>query len=512
MHKDTLLHIIRQKLEALEMRWDPTDWARMEALLDDQFEADIRTLFKNWQPDLKPDWAEMAAKLDEAFDAAIARKLNTYPEWSETPQWGLMRSLLEGETWEAAIQQGLLSPSLIPETDESSWIPLEGALDGDPFLTSLRQKADSFSEVETPDWDAMLAHMESDFDSQIKDKLALHQPMEPRVADWADLSIELDGGAFDQALRTKLGALELASSPKDWAAMAETLEAPFDEVVRGKMVAYTLPMQRQDWRLMAAALRQNDLRAAFGWRRYAVAAAAMLLFISSGLLVRENDKGSPFARETWSRLVEIVTPDWRKEQTGALAKAEAQVELFPDSPLSEAAGPQSDLSTGPTEKVNAELLSPVKSQVLQDNTMVLAEAATLDPHTLTGVEVATNESIEESEDNKSERNRFRLKGLSMPAFVMGSPQLLARTSDLFQLPNVKLKKPDFRVGFYAANAATRAEFGSDVIGQGYVAGLRLELRINNQWSFVTGLQHGKKRFSHEYYVDNGVLPQAHALD
>ncbi|RMG68734.1 MAG: PorT family protein, partial [Bacteroidetes bacterium] len=97
------------------------------------------------------------------------------------------------------------------------------------------------------------------------------------------------------------------------------------------------------------------------------------------------------------------------------------------------------------------------------------------------------------------KNRFASNALAFP-------QAPAHGLDLLD-PMASRPAPELRLSLYGGTAGTQAELNAPERQGGYTSGLRLEMKINEGWSVVSGLLYSRKRFAHRYPVVRNNLPE-----
>ena len=476
--------IIREKLQHLSLSPAPGDWEALRAQLEAAFDAALRAqLAQATLPLVPEDWQAFAESLDAAFDEALRQRLSAHEAELNPVDWPLMAALLSPFSVDSIVAQGLTPHVEAPEPGD--WEALAAQLDAHPLDTQVRAGLTQLERAAAnpPDWDDMAQYMDDSFDASLRDRLEGYT-LPYDAAAWPAMAAQLDQHPVDTLVREGLEGYALSPLMQDWLDMIHRLEAPFDALVREKLGHHFVAYRAADWRRMAARLAgPRESIPPRPVRRYLVAAAVVLLLLFTGGGIRQ-----------W---VKQATPGTSPARMTALPSVVAPA---PEDAIAPAVSASSAPSVAPLPSRLA-AVRPLAPGGLAPATPALAVAAPL-PIALgdTAVPAATTPP--------TRRAGPALKSLSQPgnARSLAFPLAQARGLDLLD-PMAANPSPELRLSLYGGTAGTQAELNAPDRGPGYTTGLRLEMKLNDGWSVVTGLLYSRKRFSHRYPVLRNGLPE-----
>jgi len=497
MHKDAFDHIIRQKLAALALPFQPHDWNMMQSMLDEAFDDNIRSLLKSYSlPFSAEDWQKFEAKLDQVFDEHVRTILLQLKDEGEPGFWPVVQALLDGQPVEAQLLRRLLT--LQVAFDPADWQEMASRLDGDSFITHLRSRLEDVAmQPERIDWPFMVKRLNIDFDDQVRAKLesASDDLFEEPASDWMAFEQMLPFGAFDQQVRDKLDSHSLEPAIGDWYDMASRLDAPVDAHIRETLTSLEFQPEKGDWKKMAALLGEPTRKpVAFPWRRFSVAAAIVMLLLIGGGWLSQGPSEKLVGR--WLNKF--------KTNTQTLAEA-GQNERIVAPPASQAidatpvAGNREEIEGEEAAERwvgKLEVLAVSSSSVLADNLSEQVAVAIAQPQDLVAAEA------QPTPPESSKRKLFDVKPLLFSrteTFALGAPHLSKSLSMSALLPPDR-KPAEIRLGFTGSITNTKAELNGSNAGAGFLTGLRAEMKINSRWHLISGLTYGEKRFSHTSFV------------
>lgn len=302
--------------------------------------------------------------------------------------------------------------------------------------------------------------------------------------DWEEMERSLDGFAgeeknpFDEQVAAKLAHHSTYLRPADWDEMVEYLEAPFDAVVRQKLEFHSVGRPgAYAWMLMRSRLRAAE--GAFRYGPWLTAAAAVSLVLVSVWLMKPGKSGQRVGYETLT-----VAPSFQPPVSGGDDGAPVQDLAAVSQPRLPKVrkmppfGTQSAIAQPIDGSIDArEVQQPEPTPVL------LADATQ---------NVAATQETQRSQGPVIHRLPSLFSAIGNPMMM---PHPVIRVLNRFTH-----RRRDISLEAYAANSSTRAELSGPNAGPGFLMGLRGVFPVKGNWSVVTGMQYGKKKFSHEYYV------------
>ncbi len=501
MRDESFDRTIRQKLAAHACAYHAADWSHLEAQLRVAFDRTIASKLATHRLSYSPEaWKAFEQALIHHFDQQVYQVLSTHELPYEPAAWAELAHRLEGDALLQAIASKLAFFELVFEP--ADWTTLSQQLDAHPLDTQLREQLDQYQATAPAEaWEAFEAFRESTFDQQLREKLLKADLADP-ATDWADMAAALDSHPLDTQLRAQLETHQVAYLSADWEDLSARLNAPFDALVRQKLGGHQLPYARGAWRQFAQAAPIN-VRPWRQWRNYAAAAAVVLLLLFN------------FGSWLWQegRLSRLTKPLTSRNQPPAVAPADT-TPISPADPTFAAVSPPAPASTAPDIQ-----LAPPKAAdpVTLAAVIPLAEGATPSEiwqedalHKPLPTFPATGKQPDEAvalADPHAESPEIRLlsglQPLGKNPFGL-SPCLHKRGTHKLEAFN-EARGPNLRLGLIGATSSTRAELNGANSEPGYTAGIRLEMLLDNSWTFVTGLQYGFNRFNHEYtiFASNG---------
>jgi hypothetical protein len=410
-----------------------------------------------------------------------------------------------------------------------------------PFDTYIRKKLEYFSTGFNPaDWARMSKLLDDSLEASVRARLEAHEaPFRP-AADWPMMADVLDA-TFDDVVRDKIGAFSPeAGMDEDWALMQADIAAPFDREIHHKLVDYAAGYHPMEWLRMQAALDADDDGGAWWyvrWQTYALAASfvliAMLAVGGANLLTQRLAKAagiSELKKVPAGEQENSALPQYRdksladeSDPAGQLLAGKISGPLAEDGPLLTAKDEEKENAlrkprqraqpVNPLAQVPANLIEPIDPNVsihqsISPPVLTLATAEPVIHHAAeTGIDadvIAGPDKMRPASDKKGQKNieltKIRSAGtpIALGFFQSdlndklgnGIPKMDAR---------VNLKNPEIRLGLYLATTHSVAEL-NDASKPGLGAGIRAEVRFDDQWSIVSGLLYTHKQFSHKYYI------------
>lgn len=419
------------------------------------------------------------------------------------------------------------------------------ALDGMVNLAASAELAAFTSDEMAQDWTALEAALPNSFDTILHGKL--HQASLSAAADWEVMATLLPN-EFDTLIQAKLDDASL-SAAGDWDAFASTLDAEFDSLIKERLLTASagtagrnwryfsglwaeqrmaemlrnasLPYNPADWKIMANMLAKEGMTV-LPWyqqkRVYAVAAAVAALFVFGGKILT-NLTTLP-TNNALSRALAFYTAPTRSQTHAPNSSstqpslASAQKSTHPFSTHVNHASPIAHPVEESLHERELNLAQYESSRPLPDmlrfNAVAEQTSASLN-HPKSDVLAAGREDILTSVEKRP--NAFSKANLHpLTAFneeVRLSSESTERPgAELIPIPDSHVKA-DVCVGVYAATIQSVTEFSGDESLQGNVSGLRMNVKLGNRWSFVTGLLSANKQFSHALVVYN---PKTHQFE
>ncbi|TAE48076.1 MAG: PorT family protein [Bacteroidetes bacterium] len=324
---------------------------------------------------------------------------------------------------------------------------------------------------------------EENLDDLIRSKLE-HIESSFSEEDWEEMERSLDGFAgeeknpFDEQVAAKLAHHSTYLRPADWEEMVEYLEAPFDAAIRQKLEFHSVGKPgAYAWMLMRSRLRASE--GAFRYGPWLTAAAAVSLVLVSVWLMKP---GTSIRRMDQNTLA--AAPSFQPPASGG-DKGTATPN---QTTLSQSMPPR--LRKMPPFGNQSAIAQPIDGSIdarevqQPEPTPVLLADATQN--------VTATQETQRSEGPVIHRLPFRFSDIGNP---MMTTHPVIRVLNRFTH-----RRRDISLEAYAANTSTRAELSGPDAGPGFMTGVRGVFPVKGNWSVVTGMQYGKKKFSHEYYV------------
>ncbi|MEZ4847063.1 MAG: outer membrane beta-barrel protein [Bacteroidia bacterium] len=161
--------LIREKLQNMEVSFNPEDWKDMEVLLNEVSEVESQPEKDDSKQEISEDIL-LSAPLLSDFDKEIAQKLNSISE--QVPNdWELFASELDNDLFDQAIKEKI--EQIPPENGPSDWNLLESKLDGNSIDSVFRKTLINYRvPFYAPDWLLLSEVLNQPFDRAIKEKLA----------------------------------------------------------------------------------------------------------------------------------------------------------------------------------------------------------------------------------------------------------------------------------------------------------------------------------------------------
>ena len=490
MHENYLDRIIREKLQSLEVPLNSADWDLLESALNHAFDNLIASKLTDHKLSYQPqDWEIFAQSLDSIFDETIREKLGIEQLDTSPADWSLMAAMLNGDTMDLEI------------------------------VDKLRQHELDFVEE---DWDLMLSKLgehpvdarNEAFDQAIREKISGHPEINFSETDWADMTVQLDGGPFDTSIREKLYHYSVPFNRPDWFHMEDVLSRPLYQEVRHKLFDHHISYRKKDWKAMAALLAAESMSDKDiipwykNWRNYLATASVILLLLLSGLwMFKQNPAirlNSPLAQQSTSSPSNISQDDPNNTLTDLSVSG---TESDPADPQLSSAG-QTDIEDNKGKTPLTTLPSLNSVSILNPQNVVPQQATILSPPVWRPEPLIAETSENEIALNKEKtllRNWF-VHPLSVNTFA--NPWFHDVDSRKRGIHKVSLfsekGRPNFRFGIYAGTSNTKVELNGPQQSQNasflstFVVGSRIDFRIDDSWRVVSGLNFSRRKFEHKY--------------
>lgn len=513
-------HLLKAKLSHLTLPMEASDWAEMSARLDTAFDEQVRAKLHALHLTLDDAaWVEMAARLDTVFDAEVRARLAHLRAEGASLDWPVMVALLAGQSFDAALLKRLLS--LEVPFDPTDWEKLARQLDDDALVSCIRESLSEWSwpQTESNDWPGLAEQLDVRFDQAVRGKLADLAPEADTLdADWAALERDLTGGTFDQSLRHSLESLALPLVEADWHDLADRLDAPFDEKVRNKLAGTAL-MTNADaiehgWQRLVAAMPEPAPVVPLyqsqpwhqRWSRPLTAAALLLLILSAGAVAWWRGPELPRSAAQLAQQMATAPSDPIERDTPSQASNRQNDRATTETSSLTKSAPRTQSTTRLTQ---AGAVSPLRVR-----TLALAKIPQVEKRTAAGrerVPAAKANAMPTPVPETEAAPPAPINGLRRQTWSLASPFMPDELS-LATLVPPDSRPPEVRLGLVGSSTRTKAELSGPAPAPGYLAGLRLEMIINDRWQVVSGLAYGKRQFDHIYYRIVDEQPYANALE
>ncbi|MEO0899649.1 MAG: porin family protein [Bacteroidota bacterium] len=410
---------------------------------------------------------------------------------------------------------------------EEDWDVMSKQLDAADFDQELRGKFSAFTlPLDSNTWEEMVDQLDQhDFDQMMQAKLtgmempvetdAWHefeeqyldpQPSKARAAISAQVR-NLHAPLMDKIIRQKFNGFELSPLRNDWLDMLELLEKGFDRNVKYTLYNHSVKGVRSDWRKMSLLLDQvGGPVIRFPYMR--VAAAAMIFFailIGGNYWMSSNGYRNP--------LMALVSPaDSLHQQTSNAANSPAFATNHSRHKTSE------QLSTEDNQQL-------IHSDTVQDQQfegqhlspkgpdMVLAamDASETMSIQLAGQEFSTSRpSFASHKEQKTVEENNLLEVLQAvekrKSNISISKMGVLAMNDYWEVdgeqkswvPITGKIKREIWIGGYVGTTSTKAELNGSSDKVGFAAGVKSQIKFNENWSLVTGLNYNTENFLHQY--------------
>lgn len=469
---------------------------------------------------------------DNRLDEQIKKQLARYEAAFDPKDWDRMEVDLAIEDGDSAIRNKLADYAV--PFNAGSWDEMAAQLDA-PFDTYVRKKLGRFSVPYNPaDWARLSRLLDDSLESSIRARLEEHEAPFSPASDWP-LMVEALASPFDDAIREKFDGFSTDEAiEQDWELIVADMAPPFDQAVYRKLATHEAQYHAMEWMRMEALLDAKDdddgVLWYFRWQNYAVAASFLLIAMLSvgGVNVLMDRIWNP------QDIAEVITlppdegaaePRFQQEKS-AIAQADQLTETTVEantqaasentslsSTADDAESTTNLVSTIPAVVPNDHLIQPIDPDismqpVIAPPTATLTSLESLIPHSAEDGQSSEHQSVAEESHQvaaKKAKGDIALKAISHT----GNPVMLGFfQSDLNgflggKVPNmatgVNIRHPEIRLGLYLATTHSVAEL-NDMSKPGFGAGLRAEVRFDEEWSIVSGLLFTHKQFSHKYYI------------
>ena len=405
------------------------------------------------------------------------------------------------------------------------------------FDQAIHNKLKGLGEGLTPqDWEKIALRLEEealqedtsyapvlggDFDTVIQQKIADYQDEGSPENDWRILSGKMFG-SFDSSVEGRLTSYEVPYDPASWEEMVEYMERPFYQTLRDKLYTFSVPFYNSDWKVMRRRLDREipvdpGQRQPIPWQLYAVAASLAFLIVFLPLLNRS-------------------VPEVSAEQLADQPQVESQIqsEKPPVSPI-----PEADLQAKGVEEKNPSeatqhayplqspnkhlaqkqensgtqrsAINPIRQKVepLSPSTWEKGESIVV-AHPRELLPIPQGSEIGEGEFSPNQidlvaKGENPISSERIEPLEIALNQQLINEGELLPVEAVKMEvrrnrfDPEFLVGIHGGSTSSMAEL-NDKGEPGFLAGLRVEVKFNDQVSFVSGIQYAEKSFSHLFTI------------
>ncbi|MEL6852113.1 MAG: outer membrane beta-barrel protein [Bacteroidota bacterium] len=518
--------IIRGKLFGYELPLPSHAWEEMEQFLNEAFEAEIRLkLAHHSVPFVAEDWQMLGDQLEEGFDQEIQTQLTELELGGAEKDWPLLAATLEGDAFDLSISEKLSGFEL--EGAVEGWEAIEAELDDHPLDTQLRDALAAASLAVPPmAWEGLEAQMNEAFEETLRDKLADHRlPFE--AADWTLMEASLDEHPLDTVVHQQLRSYELPKATAEWPHLEEQLNLPFYRIFRQKLAYFSVPFRSADWRVMARTLRVAEGEPAVlwyqNWRSYVTAASVGLLLLfslqfGSGLQENSSDlladqavptapqaienpaQPAPLVSATEEPIEEVLSSTARPTQINPISAASSPGQTGEDREresmgifLSYLAAPSS-LQPSWGQLLN-EVKAPTYTAVAQAPLKPLAQERFASKDELN----RAAQSWKKFPQRIGENRRLQLS-LGFRSYQLQNDLDELRQGTQIKADRLRGNKLKVRVGTYMAMSNTKLELSSRNPDWGWMAGSRVELLLNDEWSVVSGLAFENRRYNFDHFI------------
>ena len=466
---------------------------------------------------------------ENRLDEHIKNQLAHYEAAFDPGAWDQMEATLDAADWDGQIREKLAMYAAPYEA--AAWQEMASHLDS-PFDTYVRKKLERFSTQFNPaDWARMAMLLDDSLEASIRARLESHEaPFRP-ATDWPIMVGALDA-TFDEAVKEKLDQLAPeAEMEADWSRMVVGIAPPFDQSIHEKLAGYEAAYHPMEWLQMEAQLdvaKDDDGIWWYArWQTYALAASFVLIamlsigginLLSERLWQSENMTGrvifpqkramQPLQAETSSAQSSQIQDPGKEADPAEKANAVLTGEQLHGADTARALAQAQD----PVESGNR--IDPIDSRAslahshigMPVQAIATAETVAFDPDEID----PDSESVGEPDKLRQAPGRKTRKDIALTSIASPAHPITLGfyESDLHGLlgghvPNmdarVNLRNPEIRLGMYLASTNSVAEL-NDASQPGFGAGLRAEVRFDDEWSIVSGMLFTQKQFSHKYYI------------
>ncbi|WNJ15965.1 outer membrane beta-barrel protein [Pontibacter sp. G13] len=511
MPNDTFDNIIKRKLEGYSLPFSEGAWEAYihasDLAIDRHIAESLHQLESN--PDFSTsDWSQFSEALTEQSDGSLRVKLDSHEIPSNEFDWAHMAAKLDGAAFEEVMIDKLEHAA--PLFVASDWEDFSAKLDEDPVDTAIRDKLVAASLPLAPQaWETFEAHQAATFDHVIQQKVAQLEVGIP-AGDWEMMASMLDPHPFDGWIRTKLAHFAVPYDPAHWAYMQEKLDAPIEEIVRTKLSNGSYLFSQPEWKTMAGMLAQAGMLGRPAWweatRKYGSIAAVILLLILFGTWQNQRSHGDWIPWNGLAQSDSELTKETDDVGTLDTLSVMAQTQEITEGERTNTA--LSDTSPEGLHEGSFAELQPIASPSDPD---LLAQEIKEEEAPSVGVDgepiVFPSAATTDPKDQWTKIDRLFMGH----AFSLSSPSI---KQNGVTIPEeiVDKKGPKIKFGIYVASTNTKAELTRKDTQKGFNAGGRVEIRLNDRWSTLMGLQYSEKLFKHEYYLTSGNQSFAFALD
>jgi hypothetical protein len=385
--------------------------------------------------------------------------------------------------------------------EASDWEVMLESLEENFFDAPLREAVSNYAlPAGEADWESLERSMNaSEFDGLIAGKL-VQLDTASLPGDWDAMSAQLNAAGFDALISDKLLDLQPAYQTDDWDRIATGLGAArFDSLLRNKFRLHETPFRAADWRLMAQSLRKPAIL-----RNWMIASAALFLLLFGGtfalrslLLQPGSDQPAP------------------KGISGPITPA------APSTVTIEKPEPHDIINTdGPPSKTMPFAISPHKEQFAvavppevkpSENTAFTFQAEAIDSR-IPAWDLAAFDKPLSPEKLFQEVPPLTSVPVSDELFGLETALPLLETMDHQLLPGyppltisgIPGTKMGVRIGTFSSILTSASELNEKGT-RGFASGIRLQLRLNEAVSIVSGLLYSEKHFRHTYHMYSASL-------
>lgn len=434
-------HIIKQKLESLNLPPEESDWECMSQSLDHPIDQKVRTMLNQHEEPLQNNEWDLFLRFSQQhspeeselspLDRKLKDKLEDFTLPLEEDAWRLFQdSLIENRQKEAPLPQVSIRKMEVPLMDATIRRKLEG-------LTLAPLYAD---------WYDMLELLESDFDRQVHHSLSKFEAS-GQPSEWKRMSLLLD--QISRPVRT----------------------FPWMRATAAALVFFVLLIGGNFWMI------KNNISYSFtSWIKKNTSPTRLAPDPGSALANREDIPTSEKSTSTKQK------QDEKNADTLEMA-------LFDQATLAENKPPNPRIGTWDASRTLP--IDLIKDKSLDSDSYQA-------PNSKAGQESLSDFGSNEilSQDMNQLRNNYQVNKMG----IMAVNELWEmHEKEKPWLPSLGRKKLSLWLGVYGATAQTKAELnGPKADKPGYTTGIRAMLQLNERWSFVTGVAYGKKEFQYAY--------------